>query len=538
MSSQFRQGRNERCRCGSGKKFKHCHGSPDYQDHITKMLERAKAGEIQRQKQQGLGSPIISLEMQGPRLVAVKNRLLHSAGWKTFHDFLFDYIKMALGSDWGTAEIKKPLAERHPLLVWYQKVCDFQQANFAGTPGQVSTDPATGAVSAYLRLAYDLYALDHNTELQDKLLARLRNLDKFWGARYEINVAAIFVRAGFTIEFEDESDGSTSHCEFTATHTRTGRKFSVEANRREGNRLRIVRLFNDALRKRANHARVTFIDINWPSAGGQQFPPYLVQAQARLRRLESESGGPQRPPAYVFVTNTPYEHHLDEPAPPGAAIIDRFQIPDFKGGVTVPSLRHAIKARERYIEMHELMRSLEDHSSVPSTFDGDLPEYAFSKATTRIKIGERYMVPDAHGTQRPAEVTSAVIIESERLAYCFVKYDDGSGGMCTMPLSDDELAAWRKRPDTFFGVVGQNTKPLSGAIDTYDFYHGSCKGATKEALLEAMKDAADIQYLATLTHPELASIRAERLAYGMLAAMPVRSTPMPNGATRPTSDRA
>jgi len=112
MSSQHPQGRNERCRCGSGKKFKHCHGSPEYQDHIAKvvpqMLERAKAEEIQRQKQRGLGNPIISMEMQGHRLVAVKNRLLHSKGWKTFHDFLFDCMKMSLGSEWGTAEIKKP----------------------------------------------------------------------------------------------------------------------------------------------------------------------------------------------------------------------------------------------------------------------------------------------------------------------------------------------------------------------------------------------------------------------------------------------
>jgi hypothetical protein len=206
------------------------------------------------------------------------------------------FAQLALGPEWGTAEIKRPLAERHPLLVWYQRLCEFQHAHYAGQ-GQVSTAPANGAVSAYLRLAYDLYALDHNAELQEKLLARLRNHDKFWGARYEVNVAAIFVRAGFTIEFEDESDRSTSHCEFTATHKRTGQKFSVEAKRREGNWLRIVRLFNDALRKHANHARVIFIDINWPSAVGQQFPPYLVQAQARLRRLETETAGPQRAPA-------------------------------------------------------------------------------------------------------------------------------------------------------------------------------------------------------------------------------------------------
>jgi hypothetical protein len=44
-------------------------------------------------------------------------------------------------------------------------------------------------------------------------------------------------------------------------------------------------------------------------------------------------------------------------------------------------------------------------------------------------------------------------------------------------------------------------------------------GTTKEALLKAMKGATDIQYLATLTQPKLASIREERLAYGMLATI-------------------
>lgn len=481
------------------------------------MLQRTQAEEVQRQRQQGLGNPIISIESHGHRLIAVKNRLLHSRGWKTFHDFLFDYLKMALGSDWGTAEIKRPLPQRHPVLVWYQKVCEFQQAHFAGK-GQVSTAPATGALSAYLRLAYDLYALDHNAELQEKLLGRLRNYDKFWGARYEVNVAAIFVRAGFTIEFEDESDRTTSHCEFTATHKRTGRKFSVEAKRREGNRLRIVRLFNDALRKHANHARVIFIDINWPSAGGQQFPPYLVQAQARLRRLESETAGPQRPPAYVFVTNAPFEHHLDESAPPCTAIIDGFQIPDFKGGVTVPSLRHAIEARERHIEMHDLMKSLEDHSSVPSTFDGDLPEYAFGKAATRIRIGERYMVPDAQGVQRPGTVTTATVIEAQKVAFCGVSFEDGTSSICTVPLSDDELSAWRRHPDTFFGVVGQRHKPLNTALEIYDFFHGSCRTTTKEKLLDAMANSPDFAHLATLDQATLASIRAERLTYGMLSA--------------------
>ena len=30
-------------------------------------------------------------------------------------------------------------------------------------------------------------------------------------------------------EFEDEGDRKTTHCEFTATHGKSGKKFSVEA---------------------------------------------------------------------------------------------------------------------------------------------------------------------------------------------------------------------------------------------------------------------------------------------------------------------
>jgi hypothetical protein len=37
------------------------------------------------------------------------------------------------------------------------------------------------------------------------------------------------LRAGFTIEREDEHDPATRHAEFTATHKAIGEKFSIEA---------------------------------------------------------------------------------------------------------------------------------------------------------------------------------------------------------------------------------------------------------------------------------------------------------------------
>ena len=116
-SAMAKIGRNERCPCGSGKKYKRCHGSPDGRTgHVMagfdKARARADAERVQRERQQGLGKPIISVDFNGRRLVAVKNRLLHSRHWLTFQDFLLDYIKVAIGSEWGNAEIAKPFEQR------------------------------------------------------------------------------------------------------------------------------------------------------------------------------------------------------------------------------------------------------------------------------------------------------------------------------------------------------------------------------------------------------------------------------------------
>ena len=53
------------------------------------------------------------------------------------------------------------------------------------------------------------------------------------------------------------------------------------------------------------------------------------------------------------------------------------------------------------------MKSPMDHSTIPSTFDGEIPEYAFNPEVPRIRIGERYLVPDEEGVLRPAQVTAA-----------------------------------------------------------------------------------------------------------------------------------
>lgn len=491
-------------------------------------MNRIEAATVQRERQQGLGMPIISAKAFGRRFVAVKNRLLHSKGWLTFHDFLGEYIKMAMGIDWGSVELAKAFDQRHPILVWHHLRAE-QLNRCPIEPGEVRSIPMTGAIAAYLRLAYDLYALDHNAELQEKLVNRLRNKDNFPGARYEVFVAATLIRAGFELEFENEDDGSTSHCEFTATYRETGKKFSVEAKHRASSVFRLGRQLNRALAKKADHTRMVFIDINVPDdTTAIEVPAYMQRALADLRKFEGRIiNGKPLPDAYIVVTNTPWHHHLHASNFRCIAMAEGFQIQDFKIDTTFPSLRMAIDARERHIEMYDLIQSIKDHSDIPSTFDGEIPEFAFGGGEARLLIGQRYLVTDPDGNESPGLLTTATVAEGEQKAYCGLSFANGKAGIYTWPLSDLEMAAWRKHPDTFFGEVGQRSTKANDPIELYDFFHNSYRHTPKERLLEFMADALDIQGLKKLEQPHLASIYAERCVCSIVAQESQSAAPPP-----------
>jgi hypothetical protein len=169
-------GRHQPCPCGSGFKYKRCHGrlgdTPAALDLASVPEERAAAERI-RVVQQG-GRPVIATKVNEHQLVAVGKSLHWSKTWKTFPDFLADYIKKKIGPEWGNAEIAKPLPERHPLMQWYDAYCRYQAMTIK-TPGEVHSAEITGIVACYLGVAYALYLLDHNVELQARLINRLKN---------------------------------------------------------------------------------------------------------------------------------------------------------------------------------------------------------------------------------------------------------------------------------------------------------------------------------------------------------------------------
>jgi hypothetical protein len=198
----MRIGRNDPCACGSGRKYKKCCGNPAKETKVAfpavppDVLARFKqqeAAELIREQQQGLGNPIVATKMNEQQIVAAGNTIYWSRRWKTFADFLGDYIKGILGSDWGNSEIAKPVNERHPVMQWYEELCHFQRMYLV--QGEIKSAPATGVVKCYLGLAYSLYLIKHNVELQDRLVKRLKDVRQFQGAYYELFVANCLIRA-------------------------------------------------------------------------------------------------------------------------------------------------------------------------------------------------------------------------------------------------------------------------------------------------------------------------------------------------------
>ena len=151
----------------------------------------------------------------------------------------------------------------------------YQRENIQGY-SKIQTASNIGTISALLDLSYNI---PHSSELQEKLIKRLKDLNHFLGADYETQVAAFCIQAGFEIILEDEDDPNSTHCEFTATNIKSGRKFSVEAKARTHgkNSGAISSQLYSALKKSEEYERIIFININSPEKTTDLAPAKWIQ---------------------------------------------------------------------------------------------------------------------------------------------------------------------------------------------------------------------------------------------------------------------
>lgn len=527
----MKAGRNDPCPCGSGKKYKKCHLDADARTARTPLthpvsteliVSRAQAREVQRTRQQGRGRPIISTEFAARRVVAVGSRVLSSARWRTMHDFLLDYPTHVFGRAWFAQQLRE--SSPHSLIGWYRLLRKHQQAH-TKAERDIQEAPMIGAAEAYLRLSYNLYLLEHNSAgLHARLIERLRHVDQFRGASYETHVAAALIRAGFDVAPEDEQDASSSHCEFTATHRGTGQSFSIEAKARQPGKttVNVRNQLHEALRKRALHARIVFIEVNMPDGGEAKAEvAWLEECLVSVRSAASMTVD-RKPtdPAYVIVTNHPIEYNLERSEYRTLLAAEGFKIPDFGTAAKFASLREARLARERHRAVHDLLTSFREHHSIPTTFDGEIPDLAFGENPPRLLIGNRYSFPDATGTERPAVLTHATVNDRDGTAMCAVRFDDGANLLVSVPLTAKEVAAYRRHPDTFFGVADQNGRSLTEPLDLYDWLFRSYGKSSREQLLALLGTAAARPDVAAMSQRELAELYCEGLVTTILRRSP------------------
>src|ERR1700738_1836668 len=538
-------GRNQPCPCGSGKKYKRCHGAytakaspvdPTYSDAaFVQNLKQAEALRLRREKQQGLGRPIVAAKLRHGQMVAVGNRLHLSPTWRTFHDFLRDHLFTLLGKEWVVAEQAKAPTERHRILQWFDQAT--QVARRAGTNSDgICSTPMTGAIRAFVNLAYNIYLIAHHTEKNGDAIVKgyiyrlkSKRSDDFAGALFETYAVATFLKAGFTLEFENERDGSVSHVEFVALYPKTGKRFSVEVKTRDRTagptgediddvkRLRIANKLNRALGKKAAHMRVVMIEINVPEVvtSYEGWPAAAIE-QIRHNEETDFPRGEKKPSAYVFVTNHAFHNNLIAADVGMQVLAAGFRIPDFGPNAPFPSYKGVLEARARHSEMFALMKSMQTHYEIPSTFDGEMPQLAFQGSTDvpRLQFGRWYLIPVPGRGEVPGRLYDAVVQEAQKQVFGLYQLASGESVSAVCPISDAELAAYKHYPETFFGEVMQPTRHAQTLVDWCDFFYETYKHTPREKLLEWMTAAPDLEHMRTLSQADLAVIICERWAYG------------------------
>ncbi len=486
------------------------------QDHLWKLRDQHEAAEKIRKAQQGHGRPIITCEVGDRRIVAVGNRVCWGQ-WKTPADFLSWYIKDKLGAAWGNAEIAKAAPDRHTILQWYDTFCHYQQAVMTA-PGQVSVAAMTGVVACYLGLAYGLYELEHNVELQRRLIKRLKDPAQFQGAYYEVIVARVLIRAGFKLELEDEKSGDSKHCEFSAVSP-SGKKYWVEAKMRgvvgvlgkterngttDGDPIKgVTRLLKKALDKPAPDARLIFVDLNTKEGLGEVEPVWLRSLLGLLDEFQSNRLKAEES-AYVFVTNMAYHYQLDRQVA-FAVVPYGLGVPTFSTYGRI-SVVEAFKRKLAHRDAHAILASFKRDPYIPPTFDGAPPSEAY-RGSPRYIVGEKYNFSDLGPDGLVATVESACVMETTSELWLVVRDDCGGRSILKTKLDEDALVDAKAHEDAYFGVPSNSRLRADDPLELFEDLMGVYGKTSRELILDWVKNHPSLPALSAMVDDDL------RLAY-------------------------
>jgi hypothetical protein len=372
-------GRNEPCFCGSGFKYKKCcllQGlKPPQQITPPEAMAHFHQAEAKRHLWESKGIYINipnTTTFQGKSMMGVGSRIL----WQprphlTFHQMIMYNLTMTLGKEWWDEQTALPPVSRHFIRRCFDEIKDNPpgaKEDFQQITDTLHTFVATGNLLSMLSLAFDVYALMHHNALRDDWLDRLKRREEYQGVRYEIAVAAMFVRIGCELEFYPPEKPRRHRAEFIAHHPQLNLKVAVEAksrhrsgvihqegelNQRKAAKGDIQRLFNDALKKETDDLPyLIFIDVNAPT----NIDPSIIRAKwfADVQKMFDHYDEPtvENPQSYNALFTTNYSYHYDandvtHAGQYGVALGLHAEYP-LEGGIENPLIQRLLQAAGGY----------------------------------------------------------------------------------------------------------------------------------------------------------------------------------------------
>ncbi len=318
-------------------------------------------------KKYGHVRKIVHCNTEDFKFVAVGKTMLANKQWITFPDFLMDYLKIVLGKEWWESNINSNKIEQHQIIIWHRQMVEFQKKQTKNSEG-IYYSKVNGSMQSYILLAYDLYTIARNYELQEIIINRLKNIKGFQGALNELFVASVFIRAGFKINYTDETDRSMKHTEFIAENVSTGQLIAVEAKSRHRSgllgmsgkipknvKLDITKKINEALEKKPNLPFIIFIDLN--------LPKYKKNQQKNFKQLISEyKKSYEKNPIndkfnIIFFT----DHHP-------YSITDFSVAKDFNDPLIAISKNPSYKIQENDLVLSKIRKSISQFGNIPNDF--------------------------------------------------------------------------------------------------------------------------------------------------------------------------
>lgn len=310
--------KKSKCPCGSGLRYEKCCRKKFI------ALRKAKALFQQQDKARAKFAEKYG-QIRIPQLVHTQNGAYATVGggiYKqtrrgpySFLNLVHDHALLFFGEPYLEEQEQLPMTARHPALQWMHTFVDIGSERGAAP---------IGAGAAWYRFAFDLFTIRDNSTLTAEIRERLLDIGRFQSARHELWVAALFVAAGFDINFEDESDNRGKHPEFVAVDRGSGTRIAVEAKSRhrkgvksfdkgkEYSSVGVRNLVLDAYRKVSDLPFYVFVDVNLPPAREEVYRGWINEIHKLMTDLEDEGYADPSPANIVFFHNDPSHFMLAE----------------------------------------------------------------------------------------------------------------------------------------------------------------------------------------------------------------------------------